>query len=97
MAMKRTVVLLGVVLSMTLLVGCSKKSEPTNNTTQTSTNTSQSMSSTNEANASNENTKVTDTHLFDALSNETKIVLYTDIVDERVAEFPGLEQFALSY
>ncbi|MGC5927933.1 hypothetical protein [Enterococcus faecalis] len=97
MAMKRTVVLLGVVLSMTLLVGCSKKSEPTNNTTQTSTNTSQSMSSTNEANASNENTKETDTHLFDALSNETKIVLYTDIVDERVAEFPGLEQFALSY
>ncbi|EIB6117672.1 hypothetical protein K9D10_002647 [Enterococcus faecalis] len=82
---------------MTLLVGCSKKSEPTNNTTQTSTNTSQSMSSTNEANASNENTKETDTHLFDALSNETKIVLYTDIVDERVKEFPGLDQFALSY
>lgn len=89
--------LLGVILSMTLLVGCSKKSEPTNNTTQTSTNTSQSMSSTNEANASNENTKETDTHLFDALSNETKIVLYTDIVDERVKEFPGLDQFALSY
>lgn len=97
MAMKRTVVLLGVTLSMTLLVGCSKKSEPTNNTTQTATNTSQSMSSTNEANASNENTKETDTHLFDALSNETKIVLYTDIVDERVKEFPGLDQFALSY
>lgn len=97
MAMKRTVVLLGVTLSMTLLVGCSKKSEPTNNTTQTATNTSQSMSSTNEANASNENAKETDTHLFDALSNETKIVLYTDIVDERVKEFPGLDQFALSY
>lgn len=97
MAMKRTVVLLGVTLSMILLVGCSKKSEPTNNTTQTATNTSQSISSTNEASASNENTKETDTHLFDALSNETKIVLYTDIVDERVKEFPGLDQFALSY
>lgn len=95
--MKRTVLLLGVTLSMTLLVGCSKKSEPINNTEQTTTNTSQSMSSTNEASASTENTKETDTQLFDALSNETKIVLYTDIVDERVKEFPGLDQFALSY
>lgn len=97
MAIKRTVVLLGVALSMTLLVGCSKKSAPINDTEKTAIDTSQSMSSTNETKTSTEATEETDVQLFDALPNETKILLYTDIVDERVAEFPGLEQFALSY
>ncbi len=76
------------------LVGCSTgKKDKTEETEITATKVTK-KSETKESSKKKEPSKA---DLFDALTTEEKVVLYTDLVDERVKEHPGLDLLELHY
>jgi len=83
------------VILLTMLIGglgaCSSKKNPNNSSsTETSTTTKSTESSSKEK-------EVSKVELFDKLPDEVKAVLYADVVDKRVRDYPGLEDLELGY
>lgn len=97
--MKKYMLILGVV-GLVLVGGCANKKEDaaTKTTASSFSTTEKSSSETKQTTQSSQTeAKPNADQLFAELPQADKIVLYANLVDHRVEEYPGLEGFTLLY